>query len=334
MFCGVKTPRSGQRERLRNKSFQSVKAVIDIGSNSIKLRVVCKQGRLLRTLVDTTEVVRLGKGLAAGILDEETIRHGVEVVCRLTHRAAEMGATPRVVGTMALRVAQNAEDFVRRVRSDTGIAVEILSGEEEARLAWLGATYGLDAPKGNVAVFDAGGGSTELIFGVDSRITALRSVPVGAVSLTERFFDTDPVNPGSVEAALCFVRALLISADLPQHSMPFVIGLGGGVAAIASVKLKLPSFVPKTLDGTFLARNDIMEQAQLYASLTLNERTNIAGLSSKRADIILASACIVQCVLEALDADSFQVSINGLRHGLLVEMFQEGENPHHFKEVE
>lgn len=330
MLHGKKRPFSG---RLRpGGKFQGIpgrsgrndtKAVIDIGSNSIKLRVVRKQGDVLRTLVDTTEVVRLGKGLRNGQISEDIMRYGVSVVRRLVRLAGEMGARPRLVGTMALRVARNAPEFVRRVRERTGITVEVLSGEEEARLAWTGAIHGLAAGAGDVAVFDTGGGSTEFIFGSDAKITKAASIPIGAVRLTEKFFDGDPVKPEAVEQARQYIGEMFevegIFRELPSPLS--VIGLGGGVAAIASVQLALDAFNPERINGTLLSRNDIDAQVELYASRTLAERMTIKGLPARRADIILASACIVQCALRALGAESFRVSINGLRHGLVIEMF-------------
>ena len=299
------------------------KAVIDIGSNSIKLRVVRKQGDVLRTLVDTTEVVRLGKGLHSGYLGEDVMRNGVSVVRRLVRLAGDMGARPRLVGTMALRVARNASEFVRRVRERTGITIEILSGEEEARLAWMGAIHGLSVDSGDIAVFDTGGGSTEFIFGSDGKIARAVSIPIGAVRLTEKFFDADPVRPGAVAQAQKYIESMLRREEFfPGASSSFsVIGLGGGVAAIASVKLALDVFNPEKINGTLLTRDDIDEQVALYAARTLAERMAIRGLPARRADIVLASACIVQSALKVLDVESFRVSINGLRHGLVIEMF-------------
>ena len=299
------------------------KAVIDIGSNSIKLRVACKEENKLRTVLDTTEVVRLGQGLGKGVIDEKTMKHGVEVIRRLTRLAGEKGARPRLVGTMALRTAANAGEFVRMVREQTGILVDILSGEEEARLAWLGATTALGLTGCDTAVFDTGGGSTEFIFGHGTRITRSFSMPLGAVRLTEDFLVSDPVCPESLCSAKEHIRDVLTYAPgLGNKCPPFVIGLGGGVAAMASVKLALPAFSPEAVNGTFLTKDDIDVQVALYASSTAAARMEITGLPPKRADIILASACIVQCILEVMGIDTFRVSINGLRHGLLLEMFK------------
>ncbi|MDR1049229.1 MAG: rod shape-determining protein [Synergistaceae bacterium] len=302
------------------------RAVIDIGSNSIKLRVIRREENALRVLIDRTELVRIGRGLSSGAIDEAAMRHGAEAVLRMVRTAEEMDADPRVVGTMALRIARNAEDFIREIRERTGIAVEVLSEEQEAYLAWLGAVHSLGMTGGRIAVLDIGGGSTQIIVSADSRVVRSESVSIGTVNLTEKFFASDPAEPGAAERAMQYIRDAFsfdevfmdVGAAAPRLS---VIGLGGGVLALASVKQKLPSFIPGKLDGTVLTLDDIEVQRKIYAPMPLAARTKIEGLPPKRADIILAGACLTQCALETLGADSLRVSINGLRHGLLLEMF-------------
>ncbi|MDR1649835.1 MAG: hypothetical protein LBR71_06195 [Synergistaceae bacterium] len=315
--------------------YAATRAVIDIGSNSIKLRVIRREEKDkgendrgerdraengLRVLADRTELVRIGRGLGSGGIGEAEMRHGLEAIQRMACAAEEMEAKPRIVGTMALRVAWNAEDFIRQVFERTGIAVEVLSEEQEARLAWLGAVHSLGMKEGDVAVLDIGGGSTQLVVSSDSRITRCESVPIGTVSLTEKFFASDPVEPDRVKEAVLHIQEAFVFGEAAVPGLS-VIGLGGGVLALASVKQKFPSFVPGRLNGTLLTRTDVAAQKELYASMPLAERMKIAALPPKRADIALAGACIAQCALDALRADSFRVSINGLRHGLLLEMF-------------
>jgi exopolyphosphatase/guanosine-5'-triphosphate,3'-diphosphate pyrophosphatase len=187
----------------------------------------------------------------------------------------------------------------------------------------MGALHGLGAGKGDVTVFDTGGGSTEFSFGTEGRIVKSVSVPAGAVYLTERFFGADPVAPESPELAGEYIRNMFRAEGLtiPRPSPSSVIGLGGGVAAMVSVKLGLTAFNPAMINGAILTRDDVDAQVKLYTSLPLAGRMKIPGLPLRRADIVLASACIVRCALEALNADSFRASINGLRHGLILEMF-------------
>ncbi|MDR2175672.1 MAG: hypothetical protein LBO82_07010 [Synergistaceae bacterium] len=301
--------------------FAETRAVIDIGSNSIKLRVIRREENALRVLIDRTELVRMGQGLENGIIAETAMRHGAETIQRMARTAAEMDADLIVVGTIALRSARNAEVFIRQVREETGLAVEILSEEQEAHLAWLGAVHSLGVQGGDIAVLDIGGGSTQFVVSADSRITRSASIPIGTVNLTEKFFAAEPVEPDTVEKAVRYVRDAFVSGGAAPAPGFSVIAMGGGVLALASVKQRFPAFIPGKLDGTFLTRADIAAQRDLYASTSLAERMKIAALPPKRADIVLAGACIAQCALEVLRADSFRVSINGLRHGLLLKMF-------------
>ncbi|NLL36229.1 MAG: Ppx/GppA family phosphatase [Fretibacterium sp.] len=301
-----------------------VRSVLDVGSNSIKLRVARRVSGGLRTLLDTTEVVGLGRGMQEGRLSEATMQSGLRVIERLAKRAEALGSRPRLVGTMALRQALNSEEFARRIQERTGLVLEIISGTEEARLSWRGALSAfadcsrpLDSP---LAVFDTGGGSTEFVFGTPRSIERSFSIPLGAVSLTERFLSMDPVTESALQEALSYVDSIL-KAELSPVSSLSLIGLGGGVVAMASVKLGAVSFVPLKLNGLELTRADVEGQVELFASCSVEQRRAIPGLPPRRADIILASACIVRGILEALELPALTVSINGLRHGLLLEMF-------------
>ena len=307
-----------------------VKAAIDIGSNSIKLRVGRLEEGQVSVLLDTTEVVKLGRGFNEArcprILDE-TMENAVRAVTEMVARAREIGADIHLVGTMALRQAVNAGDFLRRIREAAGLEVRILSGEEEALYSWMGAVAGTEeCPPGGLVMFDTGGGSTEFVFGRGEKIDKIQSVPVGAVSLSERFFSDGIVRRAALDAAMEYVAALLREngvARCDPAAAPSVVGLGGGVVAMASVKSGKEPFIPVNLHGAMLTQKDIVRQMRLYASLTLEERRNVIGLPPSRADVILGSACIVLCILRALDVSSCTISINGLRHGVLMEMFAE-----------
>lgn len=310
----------------------NLKAAIDIGSNSIKLRVGRWEDGQVSVLLDTTEVVRLGRGFKGEdgprILDE-TMENAVRVVTEMTARARAMGADIRMVGTMALRQAVNAGEFLARIREATGLEIQILSGEEEAFYSWQGAMSGPDRElSGDLVMFDTGGGSTEFVFGQKNKIGKIQSVPTGAVSLTERFLGDGPVRQSALDAAMEHVSRLLQENGIErQHPTvrPSVVGLGGGVIAMVSVKSGEDPFIPVDLHGKSLTQKDIIRQMRLYASLTLEERQNVIGLPPSRADVILGSACIVLCILKALNVPSCLASINGLRHGVLMEMFTGAE---------
>ena len=299
-----------------------VRAVIDIGSNSIKMRIAAINSGRVRVIRDETEVVRLGRGMSStGLLSKESMKVSCEAVSRMVHRASLMGAEIFIAGTMALRTAGNSSEFVKMVKDSTGQDIHIFSGEEEAKYSWLGAIEGLNL-KGDAVMFDSGGGSTEFVLGSGSTIKQTVSVPVGAVNLSERFFTVkdSPIKQAACDEAVEFVRKMFADNNVEAFRTPScqVIGVGGGVAAMASVKNACESFSPQLLHGIILTRRDISRQIKMYASLTLSERENVIGLPASRADVILGSACIVFTALQVLNVSSCVVSINGLRHGLLV----------------
>lgn len=301
-------------------------AAIDIGSNSIKLRM----GRLVdgkvEVLLDATEVVQLGRGLVDGQFTQEAMDRALAVVSSMADQARRAGARTRLVGTMALRVAANAEEFTRRVLGATGLRVQILSGEEEARYSWRGAASLLPTG-GDLVMFDTGGGSTEFVLAQGGRIVRVQSLPVGAVSLTEDFLGFGPVPQRALDAACSHVDALLREHDIRRlgPGAPSVVGLGGGVVAMASVKTGREAFLPQDLHGMTLTVQDLKTQIRLYSLLNPEERQNVVGLPPSRSDVVLGSACIVLRALAALEVPSCVLSIYGLRHGVLMAMLEDGE---------
>lgn len=312
-----------------------IRAVIDIGSSSIKMRVadVSKQG--VRVICDETEVVRLGRGMSStGLLSGESMKLSCSAVSRMVRKARRIGAEIFIAGTMALRTAQNASDFVGMVKSVTGLDVCILGGKTEAKYSWLGASEGLLSRgiTGNAVMFDTGGGSTEFVAGSGREVKRSASVPIGAVNLSERYFSEgkNPVKKSVCDEAVEYVCSLFAEYDIENfrpektdtdtktNKSGVVIAVGGGVAAMSCVKCASEEFIPSKLHGSILTIKDVRRQIRLYSSLTLSERENIIGLPKSRADVILGSACIVFAALKTLDAPSCIVSINGLRHGLLV----------------
>ena len=301
-----------------------IKTVIDIGSNSIKMRSAKINNGRLHILRDETEVVRLGRGMSRdGMLQPENMRITCEAASRMVKSARFSGKDHEIfiVGTQALRTAKNSGDFVKMIKDSTGLDVHIFSGEDEAKFSWLGAVDGFNF-SGDVIMFDSGGGSTEFVSGCQNFVKLVKSVPVGAVTLSEKFFadNSSPVKMSACESALEYVKNLFIEHNILSFKThdANLIGVGGGLVAMASVKFACENFLPSRLHGKILTQRDIMTQIRMYAALNLIERQNIIGLPASRADVILGSACIILAALRLLEADSCIVSINGLRHGLLL----------------
>ena len=298
-------------------------AVVDVGTNSVKF-VIGERGAdgERRTVVDRAEVTRLGQGLdRTGDLDEEPIARTVDAIADMAEEAAreEVVATA-AVGTAGLRMAGNRESFVEAVRERTGIEVEIISGDEEARLAYLAVTSEMQLGDGSLVLFDTGGGSSQFTFGHGEEVEERFSVDVGAVRFTERFGLDGVVSVERFAEALNSIAVDLERLD-GRPTPDQLVGIGGAVTNLAAVMHGLETYDPDVVRGTVLERAEVDRQLELYRTRTADQRREITGLQPKRAEVILAGACVVRTVLEKLGRDSLTVSDRGLRHGLLRERF-------------
>ena len=298
-------------------------AVIDVGTNSVKFHLAERRAdATVSTLADRAEVTRLGEGLAdAGHLDPAAVERTVDAIAGMVDQAHDHGADQiAAVGTAGLRIARDREVFVDAVRSRTGVTVEIISGEDEARLAFLGATSTLPLPRGPLAVFDSGGGSSQFSFGTKDHVDERFSVDVGAVRFAERFKLDGPVSSAVIDDALGAIAeelAALEGRDRPAA----VIGMGGTSTNLAAVKHALASYDPDVVHGTRLDLAEIDRQIERYRALDVDGRHAIAGLQPARAEVILAGACIVRTIVTTLACTSMTVSDRALRHGVFAERF-------------
>jgi exopolyphosphatase/guanosine-5'-triphosphate,3'-diphosphate pyrophosphatase len=200
------------------------------------------------------------------------------------------------------------------------VTVEALPGPEEGRLAYLAVKSGIGLAEGSLVVFDTGGGSSQFTFGDGDRVDEQFSVPVGAVRFTERFGLDKAVSSEVVDEARAAIAADLSRIE-GRPSPSALVGMGGAITNITAVKHGLATYDPDVVQGTILDRAEVDRQIELYRSRDADGRREIVGLQPKRAEVILAGACVVRTVLEMLGKDSLTVSDRGLRHGLLVERF-------------
>jgi len=298
-------------------------AAIDVGTNSVKLNV----GERLddgewRTVVDRSEMTRLGEGIhETGRLGEEAVRRTVDAIAELAEEARRAGAEEiAVVGTAGLRQAENSDEFLDAVRERAGVLVEVIAGDEEARLSFLAAADALHLGTGRLGVFETGGGSSQFTFGEDGRVQERFSLDLGAVPVTERFGLDRAVDEQTVAAA----REAIASQLGPLEGRPpldVLVGIGGAITNLAGVQLGLDRYEPGRVRGLELGAAEVDRQIELYRTRDAEERRGIRGLQPKRAEVILAGACIVRTVLAKLGRDSLTVSDQGLRHGVLLERF-------------
>jgi exopolyphosphatase/guanosine-5'-triphosphate,3'-diphosphate pyrophosphatase len=298
-------------------------AVIDVGTNSVKFHIGERRADgEWTTVVDRAEVTRLGEGLAeTGRLSAQAIERTVDAIAEMAAEAerddvAEIAA----VGTAGLRAAPNRDELIDAVAADSDVHIEVISGDEEARLAYRATTAALNIGTGHVVVFDSGGGSSQFTFGDGERIEEQFSVDVGAVTVTERYGLDHAVSSDEVKAARAGIAGELGKLD-GRPPPDAVVGMGGTVTNLAAVKHGLEKYDPEVVQGTVLDTGEIDRQIAMYASRPVEERRLIVGLQPKRAEVILAGACIVRTVLEKLGAAALTVSDRGLRHELIVERF-------------
>ncbi len=301
-------------------------AVIDIGTNSIKLYVAeLGPDGSLATVIDKNNIARLGEGMdEERTLQQEAIRRNAEAVAEFADLAKSNGAGEIVaVGTMALRTAKNAKDFIDAVRDLSGIEVRVIPGEEEAEFAYLAVLSGIGASVERLAVCDVGGGSTEFIFGGQAGIDRRFSINLGAVKVSADYLSSDPPSSKEVEDAISYVLDVLkengVNDNMPVDKL---VGIGGTITSMGAVKFKMEKYDPDVIQGSILTRDDVDRLIALFRSVPLDERRNIVGLQPKRAEVIIGGACIVRGIMESLGTDELTMSDRGLRHGLMFRLFQ------------
>lgn len=297
-------------------------AAVDIGSNSVRLKIARLQGGRLRALHEDREVTRLGEGVfRSGFLTPESMAETVKVLRRF-HRATQQIVTDsvRVVATSALRDARNSQAFLEWVRSATGWRVEIISGVEEARLIHLGLVSSPRVDRSPTLMIDLGGGSCELTVTQGGHIRDAVSLPLGAVRLTDEFLRHDPTRKGELKRLRGFVTREVnrIAARIAAARVNNVIATSGTAAALAAVA----SHLRRGGNGRrpVVSRAEMNRIAKRLARLPVEERRKIEGIGPRRAEIIVAGATVYRELLDRLRLKSFRYSPLGLRDGILAQM--------------
>lgn len=293
-------------------------AAIDIGTNTILLLIAEVHQGKLKTLLDRETIVRLGEGVQqSGTLSEGAMKRGLQALEVYLKECRKMKVEKIfAVGTSALREAKNSALFLQRVKENYGLSIDVISGEEEARLSFSAVTEDLRDRERPILVIDVGGGSTELVYGKDNAILQWISLPLGIVRFSERFLLSDPVKEAEWKAMAEEIRKQLSCFSFPKEPLS-MISIGGTGTALASVELGLEKFIPEKIHRFVLTREALGSQLSLYRSKTVEERKTIKGLPSARADVILAGGTILYLIMEEAGCSSFMISTHGVRYGLL-----------------
>ncbi len=249
-------------------------AVVDVGTNSVKFNISERRDDgTWHTIVDRAEITRLGEGLEkTNEISSEAIARTVDAIAAMVSEAHQHGVTAiAAVGTMGLRTARNSQQFIDAVEKTCGITVEVISGEEEGRLAYLAVKSGLGLAQGSLAIFDTGGGSTQFTFGRGSTVEDRFSLNIGAVRLTEQFGLDGVVSAEKLRAARAAIAAEFVRIeDKPSPDM--LVGMGGAVTNIAAVKHGLTKYDPNIIQGSVIESSEIERQIELYRTRSLEDR--------------------------------------------------------------
>ena len=320
----------------------SVLGAIDIGTNSVHL-VVARASETDRFEVVTRrkEMVRLGSG--GGDLKRispAAMDRGIEALVRCRQVADAAGATfLRAVATSAVREANNGYRFIHRARHEAAVEIEVVSGLEEARLIHLGVLQAVPVFDQRLLLIDIGGGSTELLVGERGATVTARSLKLGAIRLTDRYFSTKRLRPGQLKECRRGVRAALapFAREIERHGFEVAVGSSGTIQNVALMAvLARGEEAPRTLNALEVARDEVDAVVERLADAgTVAARKSVEGLDPERADIILAGAVILEQVMGVLDVESLLISENALREGVLLDTLARfrGASLHHLHDL-
>ena len=295
-------------------------AAIDIGSNSTNLLIIDQSGQTLERIVRST---RLGANVATtGALSAESMQRTLECLSEYESLIKQHKVSRRrTVATAACRVANNTNQFFAEVKKISGTEPELISGEIEGALSFIGATSSLDEKMATL-VIDIGGASTELMVGTETLDFAV-SIPFGAVNLTEAELHRDPPRPEELTNAISLVSDAI---DDVAHNYPLigqidrVVGVAGTIVTVAAVEVGQKTFDPSALHKLKLSREAVEDVFRTLATERLSDRVFNPGLPRDRADIIVGGCCVLVAVMRRLQISEIVVSQYNLLDGLISEL--------------
>ncbi len=350
---GAGAPSRSSRKRRKNapgngrgkqqRAPQRTYAAVDLGTNNCRLLVARPTGNGFEVVDAFSRIVRLGEGLGHNDqLSEAAMDRAVAAlrICAAKMRRRNVSRA-RLVATEACRSAANADEFMSRVARETGLDLDVVTPEEEARLAVLGCLPLLDTTASRALVFDIGGGSTELVWldmtaaanGGQPRLLGWASLPVGVVTLSDRY-DGHLLDEAGYRAMVAEVAALL--ADRPwSHDIGdeldeairagevHLLGTSGTVTTIAGIHLGLKRYDRSRVDGTWIESADVARVTRSLSEMSFDERAGVPCVGRERADLVLAGCAILEAIQTTWPCQRLRVADRGLREGILLTMMRE-----------
>ena len=305
-------------------------AAIDVGTNSVHMVVVEIHLHLpaFTIIARAKETVRLGdREPKTGKLKPETMGKAIAAFRRFQEIAKSLDAEQIVaVATSAVREAPNGQDFIKQVKSELGLSINLISGQEEARRIYLGVLSAMEFDNQPHAIIDIGGGSTELILGDGGEPRSLSSTKVGAVRLTAEFVTTDPISNSEFNYLQAYARGRLerpveeLQMQLQPGEKFRLVGTSGTIETLGIIDAcQQLGVVPTPLTGYELSLKNLQTLVNRLRKLPDKERAEISGMSEKRSEIIVAGAIVLQEAMILLDAESVTICERSLREGIIVD---------------
>lgn len=306
------------------------RAVIDVGTNSVKLLVADVSGSTVCPLLERSEQTRLGRGFyETHWLQADAIEQTAHAVAGFASKAKSLNSiSTRVIATSAAREAVNQAELLAAIERTAGLPTEIIAGETEADWAFRGVTTNPALANKPLLIVDVGGGSTEFILGQGAASHFAKSVPIGSVRLLERFSVSDPPSERERLCLFNWLQEFLakeLASELTVLLKNFapgavrLIGTGGTSTILARVRAGLDGFDRERIEGVRLANDDVRREALRFWSLPLAARRKIVGLPPNRADVILIGVAIYVAIMERFAFSELGVSTRGLRFGALLD---------------
>ncbi|MBB5519734.1 Ppx/GppA phosphatase family protein [Amphiplicatus metriothermophilus] len=309
-------------------------AALDLGTNNCRLLIAAPRGRKLRIIDAYSRIVRLGEGLShTGVLAPAAMARTLDALKACAEKIEKRGVTRlRCIATQACRAAENGEAFLARVKEETGLAFEVISESEEARLAVRGCAELLDPGAQAGLVFDIGGGSTEISWirpgrnGAGPETVAWVSLPVGVVSLSERWNGRE-IDARTYGAIVEEVRRMIAGFGDPgglrglfEQDAAHFVGTSGTVTSIAGVHLGLPRYRRDRVDGLWLSSEEARAVSERLRAMSFHARAGEPCIGLERADLVVCGCAILEALLQEWPARRIRVADRGLREGMLADL--------------
>ena len=294
-------------------------AAIDCGTNSIRLLIADIEGDNFREVIRSMEIVRLGQGVdETGQFHPDAIARTLAAVDKFALEIAKRGVQKiRFCATSATRDATNRHLFVDGVRERLGIEPEVISGEEEATLSFIGAIQDLSLSDAPFLVVDIGGGSTEFVFGT-THVEFAKSVNIGCVRMTERHFTSDPIQANDIEKARSDIQAAIAIAGavVPITTAKTLIAVAGTATTVAAAALNLPEYDRYAIHLARITAAQVHKASEMFLTTTREQQLSLGYMHSGRVDVIPAGSLVLSEIIKATGATGFVVSESDILDGI------------------